>query len=109
MTETRPLFLPHDTVMNFDRSARTGVLPTVAAGRVDHSMWLHRRRTLILCGLIISDIVALNVALILGFATRLAISSIWTPVDISLGRYLALAVSLLPIPFIFSFNNPDLS
>ncbi len=109
MTDTRPLFLPHDTVMNFDRSTRIGVSPTVANTRADHSISLQRRRTIILCGLIISDIVALNVALILGLATRLAISSIWTPVDISLARYLALAVSLLPIPFIFNFNNPDLS
>src|SRR5216683_2728212 len=109
MNETRPLFLPHDTVMNLDRSAHIRVLPTVASAPADNSISLQHRRTIILCGLIISDIVALNVALILGFATRLAISSVWTPIDISLAHYLALAVSLLPIPFIFNLNNPDLS
>jgi Undecaprenyl-phosphate galactose phosphotransferase WbaP len=109
MNETGPLYLPHDTVMNFNRSANIRVLPTGASAPSDDSMPLRHRRTIILCGLILSDIVALNVALVLGFATRLVISSIWTPIDISLAHYLSLAASLLPIPFIFNLNNPDLS
>jgi Undecaprenyl-phosphate galactose phosphotransferase WbaP len=109
MNETGPLLLPHDTVVNFNRPAHVRVLPTAANLSTHHALSLRDRRTIILCGLILSDMVALTVALGLGYATRLVISSFWTPVELSLGNFLALAVSLLPIPFIFNLNNPDLS
>src|SRR5260370_33692663 len=108
MNETGPLLLPHDTVMNFNRSAQVRVLPTVANLSTHQAISLQHRRTIILCGLILSDILALTVALTLGYATRLAISSIWTPIDLSLGKFLDLVVSLLPFLFTFNPNNPDL-